>query len=427
MTTSDIARSIRLRLIRPATWGGILGFELAWVVARLLSGVPFKQLPAWEFLVPALFLAGHLAFSAVPWQWTGDTRSTAPMWRGFLQALPWNAAWVLLMLWGVHDLVKPSRPPREPRSPAQNQRPVQDSRRDPGPRRDEAPRRNEHPRWDEDPNPPPPPSPNHDPMEAQDERPAPPPGPPRDREASPEPREERPRTPPPGLPQELKLLLLNLPFAMIVGWFLAEKERAESKERELAALARDAHAKALQSQLHPHTLYNTLSGLTELVHEDPDAAEEALIALMELLRTLTRHAAAKELPLAQERTLVRHFLRIEEIRLGPRLTVAWTWPDWADALVLPPLLLQPLVENAIKHGIAPCPEGGALKISVFKAGLQLVFRVANTGQPLNEEHREGVGLLNLRERLSLMERLSPTLDLRTEEKWTVAELRLNIS
>ena len=233
----------------------------------------------------------------------------------------------------------------------------------------------------------------------------------------------------PVLPEhrsELMLMLMNFPFAMVLGWFLAEKERAESTEQELQTLAREAHLKALQSQLHPHALYNTLSGLTELIHEDPDAAEEALIGLTELLRMLTRQSGMSELPLAQERELIRHYLRIEEIRLGPRLTVNWNWPDWADAIALPPLLLQPLVENAIKHGISPAPEGGTLKIGVFRSGRELVLRVANTGKPIGEQHAEGTGLKNLRERLILLEHLTPSLGLHMEDGWTLAELRLRL-
>jgi LytS/YehU family sensor histidine kinase len=220
------------------------------------------------------------------------------------------------------------------------------------------------------------------------------------------------------------LFLLNLPFAMILGWFLAEKERAEAAEAELAELARQAQAKALQAQLHPHALYNVLGGLTELVHEDPDAAEEALIGLVEMLRMLTRQGAASELPLSQERALVKHYLAIEEIRLGPRLQVKWQWPEWADPIKLPPLLLQPLVENAIKHGISPCPEGGTLRIGISRTSRDLVLRVANTGHSFDPKAAEGTGLRNLRERLALMPQLDPSLELRWEEGWALAELRL---
>jgi LytS/YehU family sensor histidine kinase len=223
------------------------------------------------------------------------------------------------------------------------------------------------------------------------------------------------------------LLVLNLPFAMVLGWILAEKERAEATEDGLQELARQARSRALQAQLHPHALYNVLSGLTELVHEDPDAAEEALIQLTELLRMLTRQAAATELPLAQERNLLKHYLAIEAIRLGPRLTVEWNWPDWADPISLPPLLLQPLVENAIKHGIAPHPEGGILRIGIFRSDRDLIFRIANTGQNMNPGQAEGTGMRNLRERLALLKEYQPSLELRTDAPWTMVELRLNLS
>ena len=219
------------------------------------------------------------------------------------------------------------------------------------------------------------------------------------------------------------VFLLNLPFALVLGWFMADKERAEEAGARLLDQARQARAFTLQSQLHPHALYNLLGGLTELVHEDPDAAEEALVGLVDFLRMLTRNSAAAELPLAQERALLKRYLAIEAIRLGSRLQVAWDWPDWADALVLPPLLLQPLVENAVKHGIAPCPEGGRLRIAAARSGQDLVLRVGNTGQALQQDSG-GLGLDNLRERLALNPGLRATLDLRSDEGWTLAELRL---
>ena len=224
--------------------------------------------------------------------------------------------------------------------------------------------------------------------------------------------------------QEFMLFLLNLPFAMVLGWFLADKERAESTEAELLERARQAQVKALQAQLHPHALYNILGGLAELVHEDPDAAEEAIVGLVEMLRMLTRQSGASELPLSQERALLRHYLGIEEIRLGARLQVKWDWPDWADSVKLPPLLLLPLVENAIKHGIAAHLEGGTLRIGVSRSSRDLIFRVANTGQPLKPGEAEGTGLHHLRERLALTPRLDASLELRSEDGWTLAELRV---
>ena len=217
---------------------------------------------------------------------------------------------------------------------------------------------------------------------------------------------------------------LNFPLALLLGWFLADKERAEANGRELKGLADQAKAQALQAQLNPHVLFNVLSGLTELVHEDPDAAEEALVGLTELYRQLTTHGSALKVPLRNERDLIERYLELEEIRLGDRLAQEWDWPAWADGLELPPLLLQPLVENAIKHGISPSPRGGILRVAVQRDAGRLVLSVANTGIPLPAERREGTGLGNLRQRLTLLPGLKPVLELVQDGGWTVARLTL---
>lgn len=218
------------------------------------------------------------------------------------------------------------------------------------------------------------------------------------------------------------MFFLNCPLALLLGWFLAGKERAEASERELRELADRSRAQVLQAQLNPHVLFNVLGGLTELVHEDPDAAEEALVGLVDMYRELMRHGASLRAPLAHERTLVTHYLGIEAIRLGARLKIRWQWPDWADPLELPPLLLLPLVENAIKHGIAPQPEGGALQIELTRTPVGLLLRVANGGRPLKADFRSGIGLSNLKERLALMPAPRPELRLEAEGEWTVARL-----
>ncbi len=397
MNASDVGRSAIQRFRSPAGWGVVLGFALAWVPVRLLAGLPFERMGSWEFFVPALFAAGHVLLAAAPWQWTGDRFPRAQVWRGLLQALLWNTAWVLLLLWAVQDHVRPARPAEDRKPPAA----VQGA--DPAPPREEDDRPPRPRRGGDDP----------PPREEQDRPPRPEPA-----------RDDR-RKPAPGTRPELMLLVLNLPFALVLGWFLAEKERAELKELDSLARERQARARALQSQLHPHVLYNVLGGITELVHEDPDAAEEALVGLTELLRMLMQHGSALALPLGQERALLRRYLEIEAIRLGPRLEVQWTWQEALDSIQLPPLLLQPLVENAVKHGIASSPAGGVLRVEAIRTGTGLLLRVANTGLPLQPGAKEGTGLGNLRERLALLPEPRPVLDLRQEGPWTVAELRID--
>lgn len=234
-----------------------------------------------------------------------------------------------------------------------------------------------------------------------------------------------------NIPRELLLVGVNLPFAFMVGWLIAEgdaahRERAEAEaaRRKLQDEARAAQARALQAQLDPHVLHNALSALAELVREDPVRAEEALVGLSDLYRRLTSHGQRTLVRLGEERILLEDLLALEHLRLGARLKVAWAWPHQLDHLELPPLLVQPLVENALKHGIAPLPAGGELRL---EASLEpqgaLRITIANTGLPWNPANPDGTGLSNLKARLALLD-AAASITFRTEGPWTRAELRL---
>lgn len=217
--------------------------------------------------------------------------------------------------------------------------------------------------------------------------------------------------------------LINVTFAIVFGWTLAEKEAIESREHRTSQLLQQAQAKVLRNQLEPHVLFNALNDLSELVHEDPLAAEEALAHLADLYRTLTLHGKEDITTLGAERKLVEQYLGLEQIRLSDRLRIHWDWPDWADEVRLPPLFLQPLVENAIKHGIGPCVEGGELMIRCIREEEALVLGVANTGNPLPPQLMNGVGLENLRARLGLWEGIRANFRLTQDGIWTRAEVR----
>jgi LytS/YehU family sensor histidine kinase len=215
---------------------------------------------------------------------------------------------------------------------------------------------------------------------------------------------------------------VNIAFAIVFGWVFAEKEATEMRERLMEERLRQSRSRALQSQLEPHVLYNALNGLSELVHEDPPAAEEMIARLADLYRMLTTHGEAESVPLMKERILVEAYLSMEEMRLGSRLEAAWDWPPWADSVVLPPLFLQPLAENAVKHGISPCDAGGRLRLVCAREGGRVVLSVANTGHPLASDARMGVGLGNLRARLELWKEGQGTFSLTQEGEWTVARI-----
>ena len=174
--------------------------------------------------------------------------------------------------------------------------------------------------------------------------------------------------------------------------------RASQLETQLAR----SRLHALEMQLHPHFLYNTLNSISELIHHDPAAAEAMVAQLGDLLRMTTDGAGAAEVPLRRELQFVDAYLAIERTRFGERLRVRTeVSPEAMDALV-PNLLLQPLVENAVRHGLSPRAAPGSLSITAAVRGRMLVLTVTDdgVGLPPAAARRERVGLGNTRTRLA---------------------------
>jgi hypothetical protein len=151
------------------------------------------------------------------------------------------------------------------------------------------------------------------------------------------------------------------------------------KEQELAAAG--AELQALRAQLNPHFLFNTLHSLTQLAREDPVATEEALVKFGELMRYVLEAGrdAGAEVALEEEIGFVRNYLALERLRLGERLQVAEKIDPEALELAVPPLLLQPLVENAVRHGIAPLRTGATLRLSARLQGDTLAIDIEDNG------------------------------------------------
>ncbi len=157
----------------------------------------------------------------------------------------------------------------------------------------------------------------------------------------------------------------------------------------------------LQSRIRPHFLFNTLNSAIALVRAEPAKAE----TLLEDLSDLFRHALmdqGESVTLAEEIALARRYLAIEQVRFGDRLRVQWALDPAADKARLPPLLLQPLVENAVCHGVEPSAAGAEIKISSEKRGSVVVIKVTNTVPAGQGVEGHGVALRNVRERLSLL-------------------------
>ena len=177
------------------------------------------------------------------------------------------------------------------------------------------------------------------------------------------------------------------------------REREVAREQLQTQLAR-AQLQSLKAQLHPHFLFNTLQAISTLVHMDPHRAERVIGSLGELLRGALAHHDAQEVTLRDELAALHPYLEIERTRLGARLAVKLAIdPEVLEARV-PHLLLQPLAENAVRHGIAPLRGGGRLEITARRHNQTLRLTISDDGAGIGGPQREGaVGLANTRARL----------------------------
>jgi two-component system sensor histidine kinase AlgZ len=159
----------------------------------------------------------------------------------------------------------------------------------------------------------------------------------------------------------------------------------------------------LQARIRPHFLFNTLNSAIALVRDEPRKAERLLEDLSDLFRYALAEQASS-VTLDAEIALAKAYLAIEQVRFGDRLQLEWALDASADSARLPPLLLQPLVENAVKHGVEPSASGARIKISTQRRGSLVVIKVSNTVSPQATAQTPGHGLAlnNVRERLSLL-------------------------
>lgn len=206
----------------------------------------------------------------------------------------------------------------------------------------------------------------------------------------------------------------------LIGGIIAAGEASYLEKRDTVRRLQEAQDVLLRGQLAPHALFNALNGLAELVRHDPSRAETAILDLAELLRALLRQSTRSWSTLGEERDIAERYLRMESLRLGPRLRIHWDWDTALDAIAAPCLLLQPLVENALKHGIAPEAEGGDLLLQLSRHNMGVKLEVANTGKPISLVLGEGVGIANLDARLRLAYEDRGTFHLTHAGGWTRA-------
>ncbi len=202
------------------------------------------------------------------------------------------------------------------------------------------------------------------------------------------------------------------------------ESRATSMQQERRMF--ETELRLLQAQIEPHFLFNTLGNIASLIHSNPIAAEAMLQNLARLLRASLRRTRDSHSTLGEELEIISAYLDIQKVRMGQRLTVVIDVDPDLYGIALPPLLLQPLVENAVLHGLGPKLAPGSLTITVSRIDNQLLLRVTDDGVGFEQNSRgTGIGLRNIRDRLQALYGNGAALDLiERPEGGIIAELRL---
>jgi signal transduction histidine kinase len=213
-------------------------------------------------------------------------------------------------------------------------------------------------------------------------------------------------------PQSLSLIyLFNSNF--ITYWILVSAtcgydyyiryRRGELRSAQLSAQLAQAQLQALRAQLHPHFLFNTLNAISTLVHRDPEAADRMIARLSDLLRMILEEVGVQRAPLAKELEFLKSYIEIEQARFADRLTVKFQIAPETLSAYMPYLILQPIVENAIRHGIAPRAQAGLIEVRARREHDFLLLEVCDNGVGIPEgvksTSRKGTGISSSRERL----------------------------
>jgi len=207
----------------------------------------------------------------------------------------------------------------------------------------------------------------------------------------------------------IPVIILGIMFGSIISYFFFSRERISqteilvqeerikrlAKEKEMA----ETNLRFLQAQIEPHFLFNTLSNILSLLDADLERGKSMLTDFIHYLRTALPKTRGETAIIGQEIEMIQSYLNIFKVRMGDRLRYRVEIPDQIKDIPFPPMLIQPLVENSIKHGLEPKIEGGELCIRGENKGDIIRLEIIDTGMGFNEGENTGVGLSNVRERL----------------------------
>jgi len=219
------------------------------------------------------------------------------------------------------------------------------------------------------------------------------------------------------------VLFLGVVVAAHAWTYFVRGQRQEIERLELRQSLAQSELQALRAQLHPHFLFNTLQGVSTLIATDPLTAQNMLFSLADLLRTVLKHGSADLVAFREELEFLQTYLRLEHMRLGKRLEVRWQIAPEAYEALIPQLLLQPLIENAIVHGIASAHQGGWIEVDAQVVGGQLHVQIRNSVAGPSQPGLR-VGLANTQARLKYLYSDDATFEFQLQTDAGLAVTRL---
>jgi LytS/YehU family sensor histidine kinase len=209
---------------------------------------------------------------------------------------------------------------------------------------------------------------------------------------------------------------------------IGASQAAERRALQFEIASREAELRALRAQIHPHFLFNSLNSINALIAARPEEARRLCVRLGDFLRASLTLGSREAIPLAEELALAEQLLSIEKVRFGERLSHVIVADEAARACSVPPLLLQPLVENAVTHGVAQRLEGGLVRIEAERSGPELRIAISNPRDSDAPERRgTGIGLQNVKRRLAALHGSDATLEVTRSDAAFRVELRLPAS
>ena len=223
------------------------------------------------------------------------------------------------------------------------------------------------------------------------------------------------------------LYLLAAALHYLLGAFEASQE-AERRALELEITSREAELRTLRAQIHPHFLFNSLNSINALIASRPEEARRLCVRLGDFLRRSLTLGSREQIPVTEELDLAENLLSIEKVRFGDRLSVEIQVSEGVRACAVPPLVLQPLVENAVTHGIAQMLDGGTVRIEAQRRGEKVLLAVENPRDPDSPDPKgAGIGLRNVRRRLAALYGGDADIRVQSERESFRVELRLPCS